>query len=71
MEPFKTHSVSVEELEAFGLEFMAYVRPVVMNDGRKAQGIYAADGSLLTVMDDRDSAFVTLKRHEIMPQSVH
>lgn len=51
--------------------FTAYVRPVVMRDGRKAQAVYTADGTMMAIIEGREEAFVTLRRHEMVPQSVH
>lgn len=71
MELSKERSVlSPEELALFGIEDMAYIRPVTIN-GRRVQVIHAADGTLLTVVMDRDLAFVTIRQHELSPQSVH
>lgn len=71
IEPSKDHLVlSPEELALFGIEDMAYIRPIMVN-GRRLQVIHAADGTLLTVVMDRDLAFVTIRQHELSPQSVH
>lgn len=70
-EPSKMHpSITPEELAIFGIEDMAYIKPVTVN-GRRIQVIHAADGTLLTVAMDRDLAFVTIRQHELSPQSVH
>ncbi|MDD2325954.1 MAG: DUF1150 family protein [Alphaproteobacteria bacterium] len=69
-ESHKDHSMSREDLAIFGLETMAYVRPVTIN-GRKVHVVHAADGTLLTIVMDRDTAFVTLRQYEMDPQSVH
>lgn len=69
-EPPKSHTISREDLAIFGIESMAYVRPAIIN-GRKVHVIHAADGTLLTISMDRELAFVTLRQHEMEPQSVH
>jgi len=69
-EPPKDPAISREDLAIFGIETLAYVRPVTIN-GRKVQVIHAADGTLLTIVMDRDLAFVTLRQYEMDPQSVH
>ncbi|MDD3183131.1 MAG: DUF1150 family protein [Alphaproteobacteria bacterium] len=69
--PSKDHlAISTEELALFGIEDIAYIRPVHVN-GRCVHVIHAADGTLLTAVMDRDLAFVTIRRHELSPQSVH
>lgn len=69
-EPPKEHYISPEDLAIFGIETLAYVRPAIIN-GRKVHVVHAADGTLLTIIVDRDLAFVTLRQHEMNPQSVH
>ncbi|MGE4351144.1 MAG: DUF1150 family protein [Bdellovibrionales bacterium] len=63
-------TLSPEELALFGIEDMAYIRPIVVA-GRKLHVIHAADGTLLTAVTDRDLAFVTIRQHEMHPHSVH
>lgn len=69
-EPPKEHYMTCEDLAIFGIETLAYIRPVVVN-GRKVHVVHAADGTLLTIVMDRETAFVTLRQHEMNPQSVH
>lgn len=70
-EPSKFHpAITPEELALFGIEDMAYIKPVMVK-GRRVHVIHAADGTLLTVVMDRDLAFVTIRQHELSPQSVH
>ena len=66
----KDHSMTREDLALFGIEDTAYIRPVMVN-GRKVHVIHAADGTLLTAVMDRDLAFITIRQHEMNPQSVH
>ncbi len=63
-------AITPEDLALFGLEDMAYIRPITVN-GRRVHVIHAADGTLLTAVMDRDLAFVTIRQHELLPQSVH
>lgn len=63
-------SLSSESLELFGLETMAYIRPVRVN-GRRVHVIHAADGTPLTIVTDRDLAFLTVRQYEMQPQSLH
>ena len=64
------HNVSREELAHFGLETLAYIKPVIIN-GRHVHIIHAADGTPLSMAADRDLAFVTILRHEMSPVSLH
>ena len=71
LEPSKGQlHISPEELALFGIEDMAYVRPITVN-GRRIHVIHAADGTLLTAVMDRDLAYGTIRQHELTPHSVH
>lgn len=59
-----------EDLFLFGLEDTAYVRPIMV-DGRRLHVIHAADGTILTVVPDREVAMITIRQHEMTPASLH
>jgi len=61
---------SGQDLALMGIEKMAYVRPAVVN-GRHVQIIHAADGTFLTLVMNRDLAFMTIRQNEMLPVSVH
>jgi len=58
------------DLAAWGMEDVAYVKPVDV-DGGVAYGIFAADGTELTTVENRDEAFVTIRQNELEALSVH
>ncbi len=58
------------DLLTFGLENLAYLRPVEVEDGNMV-GIYAADGTQMAVMASRDEAIATIRQYEMTPMSVH
>jgi hypothetical protein len=58
------------DLVSLGLEDIAYVKSVAV-DGQKLYAIHAADGTPLTVVAERDTAFATVRQHEMHPASVH
>lgn len=58
------------DLAAWGIEDVAYVKPVEV-DGIEVFGIFAADGTELTTVEDRDEAFVTIRQNELEALSVH
>jgi hypothetical protein len=62
--------MSSREFSAFGVQDIAYVRPVTV-DGATAFGAYAADGTPLGAMPSRELAFAALKQHDLEPVSVH
>ncbi len=63
-------AMSERELAILGLNDLAYVTQVVV-DGRHAYLIYAADGTMIDVTDDRDLAFAAARQHDLDPVSVH
>jgi hypothetical protein len=59
-----------QDMTALGLEIVAYVKPVDV-DGDACFGIYAADGTEITVVSDRDVAFAAVRQQDLEPLSVH
>lgn len=67
----KAGQISAAEFATLGLEHIAYVKPVVLDDGRAAYAIHAADGQEFTTVEDRDIAFATVLQNDLEPVSVH
>ena len=63
-------ALSAQDLGAFGIEDVAYIKSVTV-DGQQLHAIHAADGTPLTVVADRNLAFVTVSQHDMQPMSVH
>jgi hypothetical protein len=62
--------MSSRELALFGMQDLAYVKPVLV-DGVTAFAVHAADGTQVTVLPDREIALVTVRQHDLEPLSVH
>ncbi|HEX3525400.1 MAG TPA: DUF1150 family protein [Stellaceae bacterium] len=62
--------MSSRELALFGMQDLAYVKPVLV-DGVSAFAVHAADGTQITVLPDREIALATLRQHDLEPLSVH
>ena len=62
--------MSSRELALFGMQDLAYVKPVLV-DGVAAFAVHAADGTQITVLPDREIALATLRQHDLEPLSVH
>ena len=62
--------MSSRELALFGMQDLAYVKPVLIN-GVTAFAVHAADGTQITVLPDREIALATLRQHDLEPLSVH
>jgi hypothetical protein len=62
--------LSTAELAGLGLQRLAYVKQVTV-EGMPGYGIFAADGTQMAVVDDRDMAFAVVLQNELQPVSVH
>ncbi len=62
--------LSQRELALFGMQDVAYIKQVAVNDGT-GYAVHAADGTQIAVMPDRDVAFATVRQHDLEPLSVH
>ena len=62
--------MSSRELALFGMQDLAYVKPVLV-DGVIAFAVHAADGTQVTVLPDREIALATVRQHDLEPLSVH
>jgi len=58
------------DLAQLGLNFVAYVRPVTVED-EEVFAICAADGTQMGLAPSRDIAFAAIRQHELEPLSVH
>ncbi len=58
------------DLATWGIEDVAYVKPI-NHDGKSVYGIFAADGTELATVDNRDTAIITVRQNELEPLSVH
>lgn len=58
------------DLANWGIEDVAYVKPVD-GEGECAYGIFAADGTELAQMENRDEAIVTIRQNDLEALSVH
>jgi len=58
------------DLANWGIENVAYVKPMIGTEGN-AYGIFAADGTELAQMDNRDEAIITIRQNDLEALSVH
>lgn len=59
-----------QDMMSLGLEAVAYIKPVEV-EGEAGFGIFAADGTEITVVSDRKVAFAAVRQHDLEPLSVH
>jgi hypothetical protein len=62
--------LSTDELAMFGMQHIAYVKRVVVED-EVAYAVHAADGTPVAVFADRDVAFAAVRQNDMEPVSVH
>jgi hypothetical protein len=62
--------ISAAQLESFGLDKIAYVKPVITNNGR-AFAIHAADGTPMAIASTASLAEAAIIQSEMLPTSVH
>ncbi|HEX6839892.1 MAG TPA: DUF1150 family protein [Stellaceae bacterium] len=66
----KLRQISAQEFALLGMQDVAYVRRVIVND-EAGFAIHAADGTEVAILPSRDLAFATLRQHDLEPVSVH
>ena len=62
--------ISPQELATFGMQGLAYIKRVLVNDS-VAFAIHTADGTQAALVPSLEIAVATLKQHELEPLSVH
>ncbi|ACJ00568.1 DUF1150 family protein [Rhodospirillum centenum] len=63
-------TLSAQDFATFGLNDLAYLKPVTA-EGRTGIAIHAADGTELTVVQDRALAVVTVRQNDMEAVSLH
>jgi hypothetical protein len=66
----KLRHISPQEFALLGMQDLAYVKRVTVNDGA-AFAVHAADGTQIALLGDREVAFATVRQHDLEPLSVH
>ncbi len=66
----KPHWLAQFDLASWGIEDVAYVRPISQN-GKDIYGIFAADGTELATVENRAAAIITVRQNELEPLSAH
>jgi hypothetical protein len=66
----KLRYISPQEFALLGMQDVAYVKSVVVND-EPGFAIFAADGTQVAVLAEREVAFATVRQHDMEPVSVH
>jgi hypothetical protein len=65
-------SLSQKDFLNIGLNEVAYVRSLNLSGNpRPVFGVYAADGTQLSVLDNMDMAMATLRHNDLMAVTLH
>jgi len=67
---FNIRQISPKDLAVLGVQDIAFVKRVAVNDD-VAYAIHAADGTQMATMADREIAFAAIRQHGLEPVSVH
>ncbi|WP_119167706.1 DUF1150 family protein [Algihabitans albus] len=62
---------SQQDLQAFGVDDLAYVKPAITSEGQIVFVVHAANGQVMGSLPSRDSAFAALLQQGLTPLSVH
>lgn len=66
--------LSTNDFLRIGVNEIAYVRALDIpthGDTRLAYGVYAADGTQLSVLDTMDMAIATMRHNDLVPVTLH
>ena len=64
--------LSPKDFLKIGMDEIAYVRALsVRGVANKVYGVYAADGTQLSVLDSMDMAIATMRHNDLLPVTLH
>ena len=69
--PAPRTTLTPAEFAAFGLEQVAYLRPVQTSDGVNAIGVFSADGRQLAIAPSTELAQALVRQNDLEPHLVH
>jgi hypothetical protein len=67
---FDIHYISVAQLAKLGMDEIAFVKPVITDDG-PAFSIHAADGTPMAIASNVPLASAAIIQHDMVPTLVH
>ena len=64
--------LSPRDFLKIGMDEIAYVRPIVVKGAEEPVfGVYAADGTQLSVLNSMDMAIATMRHNDLLPVTLH
>ena len=70
MEEMDIVRFSESDLAAMGMNNLAYIKPVLVNEVKAFEN-YTAEGSTVTTVRTYELAAVVIRQHDLEPDSVH
>lgn len=64
-------ALSRQDFLRIGMDEVAYIRTFKPTGNDEAFGVYAADGTQLSVLASMDMAIATLRHNDLMPVTLH
>lgn len=68
---FSLRELSTGDFLTLGLNRIAYIRPVMLEEGGAGWSLHAADGTLLSVQDQFEMAAQLARHNDLAPVTVH
>lgn len=68
--PLSVKNISTQDLLDFGIEHVAYVRPIIMME-RRVFAIHAADGTPISVVENEVQALQAIAQRDLDAVRVH
>lgn len=62
--------ISSREFADLGLDFIAYIKPVTIAD-QPQYAVHSADGSVISVIEDLETAEAAILQSDLYPVSLH
>jgi|HigsolmetaGSP11D_1036233.scaffolds.fasta_scaffold06801_3 hypothetical protein len=66
-----SRDMSTLDFAVYGVQELAYVKPVTDDAGATAFSVHAADGTQLAVLGTRELAFAVVRQNDMEPLSAH
>jgi len=66
----RLRQISLADLAALGLQGVAYIKPVVIDEAA-AYAVFAADGTQIGALPTREAALAAMRENGLEPVSIH
>lgn len=63
--------MGVQDFASFGVPIVAYVKPIIDDEGHRVFSLHNADGSQIETLATEDMAAISAHRRNLLPVVVH